>query len=98
MLLAPFSAHAQEKSHVTSAQVDNAIREVEKLAQKQIQEPYGKGDAASANSVFALRLIRERVAIIVFHWEGLVFRALHNYQSFILSRSEVARQRVRLAD
>src|SRR5467141_3259594 len=38
MLLAPFSAYAQEKSHVTSAQVDNAIREVEKLAQKQIQE------------------------------------------------------------
>ena len=38
MLLAPFPAHAQEKSHVTTAQVDNAIREVEKLAQKQIQE------------------------------------------------------------
>src|SRR6266540_434213 len=38
MLLAAFSAHAQEKSHMTSAQVDNAIREVEKLAQKQIQE------------------------------------------------------------
>src|SRR6266516_7922067 len=38
ILLAPFSAYAQEKSHVTSAQVDNAIREVEKLAQKQIQE------------------------------------------------------------
>jgi CubicO group peptidase (beta-lactamase class C family) len=38
MLLAPYSAYAQEKSHVTSAQVDNAIREVEKLAQKEIQE------------------------------------------------------------
>ena len=38
MLLAPFSAYAQEKSHVTTAQVDNAIREVEKLAQKEIQE------------------------------------------------------------
>src|SRR6266536_1612229 len=38
MLLAAFSAHAQEKSHMTSAQVDNAVREVEKLAQKQIQE------------------------------------------------------------
>src|SRR2546427_6351884 len=38
MLLAPCSAYAQEKSHVTSAQVDSAIREVEKLAQKQIQE------------------------------------------------------------
>jgi CubicO group peptidase (beta-lactamase class C family) len=37
-LLAPFSAYAQEKSHVTTAQVDNAIREVDKLAQKQIQE------------------------------------------------------------
>jgi len=38
ILLAPFLAYAQEKSHATSAQVDNAIREVEKLAQKQIQE------------------------------------------------------------
>jgi CubicO group peptidase (beta-lactamase class C family) len=38
MLLAPCSAYAQEKSHVTSAQVDNAIREVEKLARKEIQE------------------------------------------------------------
>src|SRR5881396_4406186 len=38
ILLAPFCVTAQEKSHVTSAQVDNAIREVEKLAQKQIQE------------------------------------------------------------
>jgi CubicO group peptidase (beta-lactamase class C family) len=38
ILLAPCSAYAQEKSHVTSAQVDNAIREVEKLAQKEIQE------------------------------------------------------------
>src|SRR6266571_4890383 len=32
------AAAAAEKSHVTSAQVDNAVREVEKLAQKQIQE------------------------------------------------------------
>ena len=38
ILLAPFLAYAQEKSHATSAQVDNAIREVEKLAQKQVQE------------------------------------------------------------
>ena len=38
ILLAPVSAHAQEKNHVTSAQVDNAIQEVEKFAQKQIQE------------------------------------------------------------
>jgi len=30
------------------------------------------------NSIFVLGLIRERVAIIVFHWEGLVFRALHS--------------------
>src|ERR1700704_2488319 len=37
-LLAPNSAHAQEKSHVAVAQVENAVREVEKLAQKQIQE------------------------------------------------------------
>src|SRR6267378_4593463 len=37
-LLAPNSAYAQEKSHVAVAQVENAIREVEKLAQKQIQE------------------------------------------------------------
>ena len=37
-LLAPFSAYAQEKGHVTAAQVENAIREIEKLAQKQIQE------------------------------------------------------------
>src|SRR5437773_10412884 len=36
--LAPFCVTAQEKSHVTSAQADNAIRQVEKLAQKQIQE------------------------------------------------------------
>jgi CubicO group peptidase (beta-lactamase class C family) len=34
----PFPAQAQEKSHVTLGQVDKAIREVEKLAQKQIQE------------------------------------------------------------
>ena len=38
IVLAPFCVTAAEKSHVTSAQVDNAIREVEKLAQKQIQE------------------------------------------------------------
>lgn len=38
ILLTPFSAYAQEKSHVTSEQVDKAIREVEKLAAKQIQE------------------------------------------------------------
>src|SRR5438552_18940134 len=31
-------AYAQEKSHVTAAQVENAIREVEKLTQRQIQE------------------------------------------------------------
>jgi CubicO group peptidase (beta-lactamase class C family) len=38
IVLAPFGVTAQEKSHVTSAQVDNAIREVEKLSQKRIQE------------------------------------------------------------
>src|SRR5881392_2045941 len=36
--LAPFCVTAQEKSHVTSEQVTRAIRELEKLAQKQIQE------------------------------------------------------------
>src|SRR5438552_9029629 len=38
ILLAPFCVTAQEKSHVTSDQVTHAIQEVEKLAQKQIQE------------------------------------------------------------
>src|SRR5437762_2850508 len=38
ILLAPFLAHAQERSPVTAQQVTHAIREVEKLAQKQIQE------------------------------------------------------------
>src|SRR6266567_3328928 len=38
LLLAPFCATAQEKNHVTSEQVTRAIQEVEKLAQKQIQE------------------------------------------------------------
>jgi CubicO group peptidase (beta-lactamase class C family) len=36
--LAPFCATAQDKSHVTSEQVTRAIQELEKLAQKQIQE------------------------------------------------------------
>src|SRR5437870_6420407 len=38
VLAAPFCVTAQEKSHVTSDQVTHAIQEVEKLAQKQIQE------------------------------------------------------------
>src|SRR5947208_16919476 len=38
IVLAPFFAHAQERSPVTAQQVEKAIREVEKLAQKQIQE------------------------------------------------------------
>ena len=38
ILLAPFSISGQEKTHVTSEQVTHAIREIEKLAQKQIQE------------------------------------------------------------
>src|SRR5437773_2566106 len=38
ILLAPFCVTAQEKSHVTSDQVTHAIQELEKLAQKQIQE------------------------------------------------------------
>jgi CubicO group peptidase (beta-lactamase class C family) len=37
-LLAPICGSAQEKSHVTSDQVTHAIQELEKLAQKQIQE------------------------------------------------------------
>src|SRR5882724_10708683 len=36
--LTPFCVTAQEKSHVTSDQVTHAIQELEKLAQKQIQE------------------------------------------------------------
>src|SRR5205809_1909536 len=38
ILLPPFLAYAQEKSHVTSEQVTHAVQELEKLAQKQIQE------------------------------------------------------------
>src|SRR5438477_4539374 len=38
MVLAPFCVTAQEKSHLTSDQVTHAIRELEKLAQKQTQE------------------------------------------------------------
>jgi CubicO group peptidase (beta-lactamase class C family) len=38
ILLAPLCAYAQEKSHVAPEQVNKAIREIEKLAQKQIQE------------------------------------------------------------
>src|SRR5216110_2321406 len=38
ILALPFWISAQEKSHVTSEQVTHAIQEIEKLAQKQIQE------------------------------------------------------------
>src|SRR5437762_12475695 len=38
ILAAPFCVAAQEKSHVTSEQVTHATQELEKLAQKQIQE------------------------------------------------------------
>jgi CubicO group peptidase (beta-lactamase class C family) len=38
ILTAPFCISAQEKSHVTSEQVMHAVQELEKLAQKQIQE------------------------------------------------------------
>src|SRR5881398_201173 len=38
ILAAPFSVTAQEKSHVTSEQVNRAVQELEKLAQKKIQE------------------------------------------------------------
>jgi CubicO group peptidase (beta-lactamase class C family)/pimeloyl-ACP methyl ester carboxylesterase len=37
-LAAPFSGIAQEKSHVTSQQVGQAVQELDKLAQKKIQE------------------------------------------------------------
>ena len=36
--LVPFGVTAQDKSHITSEQVTHAIQELEKLAQKQIQE------------------------------------------------------------
>src|SRR6266571_6835112 len=38
VLLAPFCAYAGEKSRVTAEQVDKAIRAIEQLAQKEIQE------------------------------------------------------------
>jgi CubicO group peptidase (beta-lactamase class C family) len=38
ILLAPFPAYAQEKSHVTAQQVDKAVLEIEKLAQREIHE------------------------------------------------------------
>src|SRR6267378_5574616 len=38
ILAAPFCINAQEKSHLTSEQVTHAVQELEKLAQKQIQE------------------------------------------------------------
>src|SRR5437879_7889502 len=45
MLAAPFCVNAQEKSHVTSEQVTHAVQELEKLAQKQIQEKIVPGIA-----------------------------------------------------
>jgi CubicO group peptidase (beta-lactamase class C family) len=38
ILAAPFCINAQEKSHVTSEQVSHAVQQLEKLAQKQINE------------------------------------------------------------
>ena len=38
IVAAPICANAQQKSHVTSEQVTHAIQELEKLAQKQVQE------------------------------------------------------------
>ncbi len=43
----------------------------------------GKGDAAPADSIFALCLVRECVPIIVFHWERLVLRTLHDREAAI---------------
>ena len=45
MLAAPFCVNAQEKSRVTSEQVTHAVQELEKLAQKQIQEKVVPGIA-----------------------------------------------------
>src|SRR5437870_4923349 len=41
--LAPFCATAQDKSHVTSEQVTHAVQELEKLAQKKLQENAAPG-------------------------------------------------------
>ena len=38
LILTPFSAIAQEKSHLTSEHVTHAVQEIEKLVQKKIQE------------------------------------------------------------
>src|SRR5579884_3168983 len=46
--------------------------------------PKGKSDAASAHGVLALRLVREGVAIVMFHGEGHFFRTLHDRQAAIL--------------
>src|SRR3989442_14100664 len=43
LLLPPFSAIAQEKSHLTSEQVNHAVQEIEKLAKKKIQENAAPG-------------------------------------------------------
>jgi CubicO group peptidase (beta-lactamase class C family)/pimeloyl-ACP methyl ester carboxylesterase len=43
LLLTPFSAIAQEKSHLTSEQVTHAVQEIEKLAKKKIQENAAPG-------------------------------------------------------
>jgi CubicO group peptidase (beta-lactamase class C family) len=45
LLGAPFSAIAQEKSHVTSDKVTRAIQEIEKIAQKKIHESAAPGVA-----------------------------------------------------
>ena len=60
LLLAPFSATAQEKSHVTSEQVNKAVQELEQLAQKKIQENAVPGLAIAV--VFQTRQgeVRER--------------------------------------
>jgi hypothetical protein len=42
-LLAPFCADAEEKSQVTVEQVDKAIREVEKLAQRKFKKMRCRG-------------------------------------------------------
>ncbi len=56
-----------------------------------------EGDAASADSVFAFCLVREHVAIIVFHRESLVLRPFDDRQSVtFFDDSDVPKEIVRV--
>src|SRR2546430_1224584 len=61
VLAAPFCVTAQEKSHVTSDQVTHAIQEVEKLAQKQIQE----NTLATCSKIWVLRVRKFCIACAI---------------------------------